>query len=422
MESFEKRDEPTDEIKLLRAFNLLASTIDDQRAVVGPISREWIKSEIEKNIRISEIPLQTLKTTPGLEILKYDIFSDKDIDPHDIDIENIDLEKIGGRITINTNRLPKLEPLINAAVFTGILLFGAQKYGRKDLCHIDSDLIIAAMINDTPGRKDRFSALLPSEYATVDDQYISDRFGDSVLSHVNALRLYIDKFESAFTQGTTSLLDIPCQYVNAIAALTAARLRLTARVAGDQVFSTLDEPKKQEIRMAGIEPEGEFPERPHLEQDFRRTKAALALKGVDYRTIREPLTSTLMTAVEDVLEDATKLKRLCGRRGKAIHDVHMNLPMMELYNAAEAPNSIDTLYVAALETMRYLDRGRRKGNGTMLGHSFRIAGIAEQVLAGLHRPLWQRSPSSMTLSKTVAGLPSDMMKISISLSCALAVL
>jgi hypothetical protein len=387
VEYFEKRDEPTDEIKLLRAFNLLASTIDDQRAVVGPISRDWVKSEIEKNIRISEIPLQTLKTTPGLEILKYEIFPDNDIGPNEIDIENIDLEKIGGRITINTNRLPKLEPLINAAVLTGILLFGAQKYGREDLCHIDSDLIIAAMIYDTLGRKDRFSALLSSEYATVDDQYISDRFGDGVLSHVKALMLYLDKFESEFARGTTSLLDIPCQYANAIATLMAARLRLSARAAGDQVFSTLDEQKKQEIRMAGIETEGEFPERPHLEQDFRRTKAALSLKGVDYTTIREPLTSTLMTAVEDVLEDTTKLKRLCGRRGKAIHDVHINLPMMELYNAAEAPNSIDTLYVAALETMRYLDRGRRKGNGTMLAHSFRIAGIAEQVLGRATSPI-----------------------------------
>ena len=92
MEYFEKRDEPTDEIKLLRSYNLLASTIDDQRAIIGTISRDWVKSEIEKNIRISEIPLQTLKTTPGLEILKYDVFSDKDIDPFDIDLEDIDLD------------------------------------------------------------------------------------------------------------------------------------------------------------------------------------------------------------------------------------------------------------------------------------------------------------------------------------------
>jgi hypothetical protein len=389
MEHATRNDEPTDEMKLLKALNLLASTIDDQRAIIGPVSRDWVKSEIEMNIRIPDIPLQILDTIQGRDMLAHEIFPDQEIDPNDIRPADIDLEKVAGHIRVNTNRLAKLEPVINAAVLTGILLLGKQKYGRKQkgIPEIENDLIIAAMIYDTLGRKDRFSALLPLEYETVHDQYIRDYLGENVLRHIVEIRRHLEAFESAIKGGTESTLNIPMEYANVLASIAAARLRLTARAAGDRLFSTLDEKKKNELRMAGIETDGEFPEQPYLERDYKTAKAALALKGVDHATIREPLTSTLMTAVQDVLEDASKVTRLCGRRGKALHDVHLNLPMMEYYNAAETPNSLATVYMAAMESMRHLDRGRRKGNGTMLAHSFRIAGIMEQVLGCTTSPI-----------------------------------
>jgi len=84
MEHATRNDEPTDEMKLLKALNLLASTIDDQRAIIGPVSRDWVKSEIEMNIRIPDIPLQILDTIQGRDMLAYEIFPDQEIDPNDI--------------------------------------------------------------------------------------------------------------------------------------------------------------------------------------------------------------------------------------------------------------------------------------------------------------------------------------------------
>ncbi|MDQ5984544.1 MAG: hypothetical protein CSYNP_00239 [Syntrophus sp. SKADARSKE-3] len=378
----------TDEKKLLRAYHLLASTIDNHRIIVGAVTRDWVKSEIEKNVPINDIPSQTWNTVVGRDILKTELYPDESIDLQEINITDSDLKRIASRITINTNRLSKLEPLINAAVLSGAILCGARMFGDNiKSCSIDNDLIIATIIHYTAGKEDRFSALLPSEYKKVDDSYIREYFGENVLQHLKELLRYLELFNDAYENGTVSSLEIPGDYANAIAAIMVSTLRLTARAAGDAIFSTLDEEKKMELRERGIEPDGDFPERRYLEHDFLKAKAALKLKGVDYKTIREPLTSTLMTAVGDALTDTDKRKRLCGRRGKALHDVHVNLPIMEYYNATEAPNSLGTLHVAALESMRHLDRGRRKGNATMLAHALRVAGIVAEVMGTSFSPV-----------------------------------
>ena len=103
--------------------------------------------------------------------------------------------------------------------------------------------------------------------------------------------------------------------------------------------------------------------------------------------MREPLRNTLMMAVKDVLVDHSKRERLSGRRGKAVHEVHMNLPVMEYFVAAEAPNSIEAVHIASLEMMRSLERGRRKSISTMASHAFRIAAITERVLGRAMEPL-----------------------------------
>jgi hypothetical protein len=42
--------------KFVRARRLLAATLYNHRAIFGEVSREWIKSEVEQKIKISEVP------------------------------------------------------------------------------------------------------------------------------------------------------------------------------------------------------------------------------------------------------------------------------------------------------------------------------------------------------------------------------
>jgi len=94
-----------------------------------------------------------------------------------------------------------------------------------------------------------------------------------------------------------------------------------------------------------------------------------------------------MMAVRDALDDPAKRERLSGRRGKAVHELHMNLPIMEYYVAADNPNSLETVHLASLEMMRSLEKGRRKSLSTMSAHAFRISAIAERVLGRALEPL-----------------------------------
>ncbi|MEM7208024.1 MAG: hypothetical protein AAF434_09385 [Pseudomonadota bacterium] len=374
--------------KLIRAYNLLAASCDDQRALVGTVSRSWIASEIERDIPLSEISKGLLASVRGRDILAKELFPDADVDPASVDPFTTALPDALADIRINSNRLPKLEPTINAAVLAGTVLLGVQRYGNKGKGReeIEHDLIVAALIVDCIGRRHYHSALLTCDCVRIDDAMIESTLGAEVLAHVAAIRAYETAFAHALEQPDEVVANIPPAYANVIAARALGHLRLSARAAGDQIISTLDDAKLDELRSKGINTDGEFPERVFLEHDYRIAQAALALPGIDHAALREPIESTLMMAVGDVLEDAGKVRRLVGRRGKAIHDVHNNLPMLEYYDATEHPNDIATVHVAALELMRYLDKCRRKAYNTMLAHAFHIAGAIEASLGASMQP------------------------------------
>lgn len=379
---------PTEIRKLLRAYNLLIATRDDQRVLVGQVSRDWLKSESEHVVQLSALNDGILRTVRGRQIVCDALMPDFDADAEWIDIEPLLTQIRDCNKCINSNSLPKLEPSIAAEVLLGVMLKGVQKYGnrRRGSSAIEDDLIIAAMIRDTPGHTDRFSAVLPANQRRVTESVITELFGDSVFRHIQSIRKSYRQFLSAYLTGQCSQLLLPRSHANVVAAIEASRLRLIARAAGDEVLGNLCNAKKEEMSNHGIDCRGAFPESPFLSLYFHRTKAALKLQGVDYGALAEPIEQTLMLAVCDVLEDNRKRRRLVGRRGKGVQDVHNNLPLVELFNASENFNSLETVHLAALEMMQHLEKGRRKSAATMIGHSLRIASVAEQIFGSALEP------------------------------------
>ena len=379
----------TDLIKLVRAYGVLAGTGEMDRVIAGEISRRWIANEVEHLVPLSSLPPALFHTQRGRDLLADELFPDEDIDPETIDPDSLDIRKLGATHLINTNRLPKLEPCIHSAVLAANMLLGVRLYGShgQGMPTMTHDLIVATMLHGTLGKAYRYSAISSSDHEIVDDSYIFTWFGDVVASHVRILDDYLKHFEHAIEQGVTPDAPPTREIATAVAAIEASRLRLTARAAGDQVISFLDPQSLAELRAAGVDTSCDFPERPILETDYARTQVAFGLPGVDHYALREPLRNTLLMAVKDALDDPAKRERLSGRRGKAVHEVHMNLPVMEYYVAADSPNSIETVHLASLEMMRSLEKGRRKSLSTMSAHAFRISAIAEKVLGRALEPL-----------------------------------
>ena len=151
--------------KLIRAYGLLAARCDHLRIIAGSVSREWIASEIESDVCLKDIPESVLASVRGQDILAEELFQGVDIDPASIDATHMRSRIAQCDNRINSNRLPKLEPVINAAVLAGNLLLGVQRYGARGRgCPtVDNDLIVATIVRPTLGRKHYHSALLPRE-------------------------------------------------------------------------------------------------------------------------------------------------------------------------------------------------------------------------------------------------------------------
>lgn len=380
----------TDLVKLVRAYGLLAGTCDNQRAMVGEVSRAWLSSEVERYVPLSSIPSSFFHTMRGRDMLAAELYPDDDIDPESLDIESIDVATLGKGHYINTNRLPKLETTIHTSVLAANMLLGVRLYGDhgKGAPVITHDWIVASMLQETLGKAHRYSVLASDDYEMVDDVFIYSWFGDSVAQKVEELRCYLTAFESAVESNEAQLPEPPNRAIaNATAALMASRLRLTARAAGDQVIYFLDETRRQELRDRGMDIDQPFPERAYLQADYDKAVAAFRLPGVDHYALREPIRNTLLIAVRDALKMGSKRYRLSGRRGKAVHETHMNLPVMEYFVASEAPNSVETVHIASLEMIRTLEKGRRKTLGTMTAHAFRISALSERVLGRALEPM-----------------------------------
>ena len=376
----------TEAVRLVRARRLLAGTLDDRRAIVGPVSRAWIRSEVERRVRFADLP-EAMRRHPA-------------VCP--------DHGEPAPDLMINSNQLPKLEPWINANVLVGAMLFGTRLYGgdaqdpARGPWHpeIEGDLILAAMVFETLGLEDRLSALLPGEGRVVDDLCLGELLGPGVAAHVHALVRHVNAFDEAFAKGKVVARSIPVPYANALAAIFAARLRLTARAAGDGVFSVLDDAQRDELRARGIdpgEPAAPFPERPYLERDFARARAAVELPGVDRSTLYTPITGQLLLAVDNVLHRGVPADQLVGRYGAAVHHFHAALPIMYRYSPInrrsapvkeggsvelEGPFALGTLHATGLEATRYLQKVRRKGNGTAAAHAFLVAAEAARTVFG----------------------------------------
>jgi len=314
----------------------------------------------------------------GREILASVFQPDLPIDPFDIHPDQIPADHPGWASEINTNRLPKLEPSINGVVLSGVMMQGIRRYGRQGGGdrRITLNLVVATLIHNCLGKKDRLATLEIEDAPVVDNAYIETQFGKQVALHVRNLRQQYADFLDAWKLGETAHLSVTPRYANAIGAITASRLRLSARAAGEQIISTLCPDKLAELKAAGIDTRSDFPERTQLEIDYKLTCAAFDLPGIDYHALREPLEHTLLQSVKDVLSDPRKRFRLVGRRGRAVHEVHNNLPLMEYFDAAAWPNDINTLHLAALEVTRHLDKCRRKSRVTMASHAFGLANAA----------------------------------------------
>ena len=379
----------TDLVKLVRAYGVLAGTGDMERVIAGPLSRRWIATEVEHEVALSTLPNSLFNTQRGRDLLAAELFADQDIDPETIQPDQLNIAERGQQQLINTNRLPKLEPSIHSAVLAANMLLGVRLYGNhgQGMPSMSHDLIVATMLQDTLGKPFRYSAVSSADHEFIDDTYVFTWFGETVASFVQILHDYLVSFEAAVQANRSPAPAPSAEIATAVAAIQASRLRLSARAAGDQIISFLDVDGRRELAALGVDVSGEFPERPYLEQDFQRTVVAFALSGVDHYALREPLRNTLIMAVRDALDDPKKRERLSGRRGKAVHEVHMNLPVMEYYVASEAPNSIETVHLASLEMMRALEKGRRKSLSTMSAHAFRISAIAEKVLGRALEPL-----------------------------------
>lgn len=379
----------TDLVKLVRAYGVLAGTGNMERVIAGELSRRWIAQEVEHDVLLSSLPPELFKTQRGRDLLATEMFGDQDIDPETIDPSKLDINAIGQHRLINSNRLPKLEPSIHAAVLAANMLLGVRLYGNHGggMPSLTHDMIVATMLQGTVGKAYRYSAISSSDHEIIDDSYIFTWFGDAVAGHVRELNEYLASFEAAIEKNEVPSDPPSPEIASAVAAIEASRLRLTARAAGDQVISFLDKEGRAELASKGVDVNSDFPEKPYLEKDYARALVAFGLVGVDHYALREPLRNTLIMAVRDALEDPSKRERLSGRRGKAVHEVHMNLPVMEYYVAADNPNSIETVHLASLEMMRSLEKGRRKSLSTMSSHAFRISAIAERVLGRALEPL-----------------------------------
>lgn len=379
----------TDLVKLVRAYGVLAGTSDEERVIAGPISRRWIASEVEHAVPFATLPAALFRTPRGRDLLAAELFADQDIDPESLRPDELDIRSLADGLTINSNRLPKLEPIIHEAVLSANILLGVKLYGAhgKGQPAITHDLIVATMLQDALGKPNRFSGITPVDHEIVDDTYVHTWFGDSVASLTRQLADCLADFDDALAAHAPVPEAPSPALATAVAAIEASRLRLTARAAGDRVISFLDAAGRSELTSSGIDCDADFPERQWLQRDYDRAIAAFDQSGCDHYALREPIRNTLLMAVEDVLADPDKRDRLSGRRGKATHEMHINLPVMEYFVAAESPNSIETVHIASLEMMRSLERGRRKSLSSMSAHAFRIAALAERVCGRALEPL-----------------------------------
>ena len=364
--------------KTLKAYRLAAAALDSDRALIGQVPREWLNLEIERQIRVADIPMRMLNTARGREILAQEFFPDQDINADLLELTHIPERHPHWQNLINTNRLPKLEPSLNGVILSANLLQGVRRYGKGGTGNrqITHNLVVAALLHDCLGRRDRLACLDLGVAPLIDEAFIEREFGPQVLVHVRTISRHLKEFDHAFQVGTVADLKITARYANAIACLAAGKLRLSARAAGDEIISTLSASQKSYLHQTGTPTRGDFPERPFLERDYYRTRAAFSLPGVDYSALREPLEHSLLQAVEDALMEPRKRHRLVGRRGRALHEVHTNIPMMEYYDAPAMPNAISTVHLAALEMSRHLDKGRRKSLSTMAAHAFTLANAA----------------------------------------------
>lgn len=387
--------------KLIKAYRLLASTLDDERVLIGQISTAWRNAEIETSMPVREITPATLNTPRGREILASVFYPGTPLDPFDERLNRIDPKHPAWSTEINTNRLPKLEPSINGVVLAGVLMQGIRRFGQQGGGdrRISSNLVVATMVQRCLGKRDRLVALEREDAPLVDHAYIAEHFGNQVAFHVRNIRQHYADFLDAWKLGESTQLSIRPRYANAIASLATARLRLSARAAGEQIVSTLCPDKLRELQNAGFDTRGAFPERAQLEIDYKITRAAFNLPGVDYHALREPIEHTLLQAVQDVLHDVRKRRLLIGRRGRAVHEVHNNLPLMEYFDAAAWPNDISTLHLAALEVTRHLDKCRRKSRVTMVSHAFCLADAA-----------WREFGEALDVSTAAAAMMHDVVE------------
>ena len=254
----------TDLVKLVRAYGVLAGTSDMDRVIAGTLSRDWIAKEVEHLVPLSTLPRQLFNTLRGRDLLAAELFPNQDIDPETLDPEMLDISSVGRRKLINTNRLPKLEPVIHAAVLAANMLLGVRLYGchGKGMKSVTHDLIVASMLQECFGKPYRYSTFSSDDNELVDESYLNSWFGPDVTALVISLSDYIRQFEAAVIKKEPVPDAASPELATAVAAIMASRLRLTARAAGDKVISFLDKQQRLQLAAVGVDCSADFPELP----------------------------------------------------------------------------------------------------------------------------------------------------------------
>jgi len=193
---------------LLRAYNLLVATRDDERALVGRVSRKWLQSEREDWVALSDISPGVLATVRGREILCNAFLPDLDANPESINLDPLISQLPATDKLISSNSLPKLEPAVAGEVLLGVMLLGVQRYGNRKAgsSWLNNDVIVAAMVRDTLGLTDKYSAVMPGNCEKIELSTITELFGENVTAQMLSINSHHAEFLEAHANGETNKL------------------------------------------------------------------------------------------------------------------------------------------------------------------------------------------------------------------------
>jgi len=298
--------------------------------------------------------------------------------------------------TIDSNSLPKEEPTINGALLTGVTLVDSaprllnQSVPGQALSEEETrqmDIIIACVL--LPAYRHPYGRL-GEPPVTVDEAFISKRFGTEVLRHLNAVDAGCKEiYESV--EGSGKAPDIAPDYHNAVAAILASRLRLAMRTVGEGLMNDeLDHngrPLLSSYRNNTLGQTYGFPDaRSYLKRYVELARAAIRLDGVD-RELRQKVGQQLVLPAAAVISSfEVGPECLVGKHG-AIPVYQNVLDLVRL--GFDGAHPFATALGVYFEQARYAERSRRRDGEPLAAHSLRVEESLRPALERLTPTMWR---------------------------------